>query len=443
MSKNHTLFIFRRDLRLIDNNGLIFADKTFSNIIPIFIFTPEQIKNNKYKSNNAVQFMCESLKELDINLKKKNSKLHIFHGDNITILNHIIKKINISNIVFNMDYTPYAIKRDKEIQNLCKTNNIGCHIIEDYLLCPIGSLNKSDGNPYTIYTPFKNNALKSSVPKPNNYILEKLVKFSGGEKIIKYKVNKNILVHGGRKNGTAILNKDFSKYVQNDLSKNTTQLSAYIKFGCISIREVYWKLKPIKKIIEQLVWREFYTYIAFYFPRVLKGSNFNAKYNEIKWRWSKKQYDAWCEGKTGYPIVDAGIRELNATGFMHNRARLITANFLNRILGMNWIWGELYFAQKLTDYDPAVNSGNHQWVASVGVDPKPYFQRLFNPWIQSKKFDKNAEYIKKWLPELKHIEPKHIHEWDKYYSNHNIYIKPIVDYKINRDKSIKMYRDVL
>ena len=196
-----------------------------------------------------------------------------------------------------------------------------------------------------------------------------------------------------------------------------------------------------------MFWRDFYFYIAYYFPEVLKGKNYNEKYNKIKWKWSKKNYDAWCNGETGYPIVDAGMRELNMTGYMHNRSRLITCNFLNRLLGIDWRWSEIYFAQNLTDYDPSVNNGNHQWVASVGVDPKPYFQRLFNPWLQSKKFDADAEYIKKWVPELKSVPAKEIHEWEKYCINYDLkklnYFKPIVEYSKARQESIKMYRKVL
>lgn len=453
----YTIFIFRRDLRLIDNKGLIYAIRNYSKIIPIFIFTPEQVTDkNKYKSNNAIQFMCESLHELNKELQKYNSKLHIFYGDNIKVLLKIIQTIDIESIIFNMDYTPYALKRDRSIQKLCRDNNIECHVLEDYLLAPMGTMKKKDGEPYTIFTPFKNNGLKNSIDKPIKIKLNNLTKINGLDetKMIHYDINENILVNGGRKNGLSQLKKikDQRGYnkTRNILNIRSSHLSAYIKFGCISIREVYWKiineLGSDNDLLGQLFWREFYYYIAFFFPRVLKGKNFNEKYDGIKWKWSKTNYDAWCNGQTGYPVVDAGMRELNETGFMHNRARLITSNFLNRIMGMDWRWSELYYAKMLTDYDPAVNSGNHQWIASVGVDPKPYFQRLFNPWLQSKKFDPEAKYIKKWIPELKDVSAHDIHNWEIEYKHYDLkkinYRKPIVDYKKGRNNSIKMYKRI-
>lgn len=450
----YNIFIFRRDLRLYDNKGLNEAMNNLENIIPIFIFTPEQVtEKNKFKSDNAIQFMLESLQDLDKNLKEHNSKLHIFQGDNIKILTKIIKKIDIYNIIFNMDYTPYAIKRDKAIETLCKKNNINCLIYEDYLLDKIGSFLKKDGEPYTVYTPFKNNLLKFKIEKPSKSRPKNLTKVKLNEDdYITYKINKNILVDGGRLNGLKQLNKikNHKKYNdnRNTVSLKTSLLSAYIKFGCISIREVYWKiieeLGKNNNLISQLIWREFYFYVAYYFPFVLKGKNFVEKYDKIKWNDSKTLFNKWKEGKTGYPIVDAGMIELNTTGYMHNRSRLITSNFLNRLLGYHWKIGEKYYATQLTDYDPSVNNGNWQWIASTGVDRKPYFQRLFNPILQSKKYDQDAEYIKKWLPQLKNIPAKQLHNWEQNYLHYNLkdlnYYEPIVNYKKAREKSIKMYK---
>ena len=456
------IFIFRRDFRLIDNIGLNHAMKNFKNIIPIFIFTPEQVTDkNKYKSDNCIQFMIESLRELDSELKKNKSKLHLFYGDNIKVLTKICNKIKIDNIIFNMDYTPYAIKRDKQIQTLCKKKKINCVIKEDYLLQPIGTLNKKDGNPYTVFTPFKNNGMKIKILKPTKCKIRNLIRVNDLNSLtvdyskVKYDMNSNKLVLGGRKEAIKRLNKakTLKKYNEerNNLTFQTSLLSAYIKFGCVSIREVYYKLKESlgtkNTLLSQLFWREFYVYIAHYFPQVLKGKNYNEKYDKLKWTNSKTHFDKWCQGKTGYPIIDAGITEMNTTGYMHNRARLFTSNFLNRMLGQDWRRGEKYFAQKLTDYDAAINNGNWQWIASTGVDPKPYFQRLFNPWLQSQKFDPDAKYIKKWLPNLKNIPAKELHQWDKYCSNYDLkklkYIKPIVNYKNARQKSVMMYRKVL
>ena len=450
------LFIFRRDYRIIDNNGLNYAMNKFDKVIPIFIFTPEQTKNNKYFSDNCFQFLIESLKELDKELKKNKSKLHIFQGDNVLVLKKIIKKIDVTDIVYNMDYTPYARKRDKQIQKFCKKEKINCHEIEDYLISKIGELNKKDGNPYTVFTPFRNNGLKYKVEKPKSKKIKNLKKVNLTEQgFLKYEKNDNILYNGGRKNGLKMLNKlkNHIKYDdnRNTLSLTTTHLSAYIKFGCISIREAYWKIRDLfgskHGLLSQLFWREFYYYITYYFPHTLQGKNYNSKYDKIKWETSKTNFKKWCEGKTGFPVVDAGMIEMNTTGYMHNRSRLITANFLNRMLGYHWTVGEKYYAQTLFDYDPAVNNGNWQWIASTGTDPKPYFQRLFNPMLQSKKFDVEAEYIKKWLPQLKDIPAKELHNWADYCNNYDLkkinYVKPIINYKEARQRSVNMYRKVL
>ena len=459
-----TIFIFRRDLRLYDNLGLDYAMKNFKNVIPIFIFTPEQItKKNKFKSENAIQFMIESLKNLDKKLKKHKSKLHIFYGENKKVINNICENIDVENIVTNKDYTPYAIKRDDDLSKLCKSRNINFYNPEDYLLLPVGTIKKKDESIYTVFTPFRNKGFKFTIEKPLKKYIKNLSKLSKSEiknlnfysDYPKHNINSNLIVKGDRKIATKVLKnlKKFNNYNEdrNQLSLRSTLLSAYIKFGLVSIREVYWcfrdNLGTDNSLISQLFWREFYYYIAYYFPFVLKGDNYNSKYDNLKWNNDTKLFDKWCLGETGYPVVDAGMRELNKTGYMHNRARLITSNFMNRMLGLDWRLGEKYYASKLTDYDPSVNNGNWQWIASTGVDPKPYFQRLFNPWIQSKKFDKDANYIKKWIPELKNIPSKELHQWDKYCDNYDLkkinYYEPVVNYKNARKKSIDMYRQVL
>ncbi len=458
------LFIFRRDLRLVDNLALLESNRNYEKVIPCFIFTPEQItEKNPYRSANAIQFMCESLEELDSELRTRNSQLHYFQGENIKVLDSIHQDFKKSGkkldaIIFNQDYTPYAKKRDSEIQKWCQDNEIKCIQAEDYLLAPIGTIVKGDGSPYTVFTPFKNAGFKISVPKINLKLASNFGKFNFSQmldKIISYQKNENILVSGGRKLGKKQIQKlkKQNQYntTRNSLSLETSHLSAYLKFGCVSIREVYHKIKKLygkeNNLLDQLFWREFYFYIAHYFPQVLHGKNYNSKYDKIKWTVSKTNFEKWCRGETGYPVVDAGMRQLNHTGYMHNRARLITSNFLNRMLGMDWRLGEKYFAQKLTDYDPSVNNGNWQWIASTGTDPKPYFQRLFNPILQSQKFDGDAEYIKKWLPELVQIPAKELHDWSKFYQNYNLeelnYVAPVVDYKEARKKSVEMYRSVL
>lgn len=460
------LFLFRRDLRLQDNIGLIEALKLKTPVLPIFIFTPEQISNtNSFKSNNAIQFMIESLQSLDTELRKHNSRLHLFYGDTIHVLKKIKMLITIQAIIFNTDYTPYAKKRDKEI--IDTFHNVDIRTFEDYLLSPVGSFLKDDGSFYKVFTPFLNRvkAEKDKIKRPIRVSKSQLSYLSRSSVLkqiehgyIRYEKNEHLLVQGGRPKALDILRKlnlnRFKRYNDDrgDLSKETTQLSAYIKFGNISVRETYYKIYDTlgkdNQLLSQLIWREFYYYIAHYVPRVFnkrETSNFNGK-PSIKWKNSKKEFDAWANGETGFPIVDAGMREMNKTGYMHNRARLITSNFLNRLLLQDWHRGEKYFAQQLTDYDPSVNNGNWQWTASTGVDTKPYNQRVYNPWLQSKRYDIDAIYIKTWIPELKDIPPEHLHKWDVYCDTPEYkdlgYPKPIISYTERRSLSIQKYKDI-
>lgn len=453
-----SVFIFRRDYRIDDNIGLIECLKASESVLPIFIFTPEQSikKENKYFSDNSFQFLVESLKELDSLLPYG---LLILQEDNVKALKDLKKVYDYNAIYTNRDYTPYAIDRDEEILKYCTNDGtIEFHNkFEDYLLMPLGKFLKADGKSYTKYTPFKNNAYKMDFPKPikcTNTLLKKFenvkslkskVKCVATENNIEklYVTNKDIIYHGGRIEALKRLSKinDFKNYEndRNILSKNTTLLSAYINFGCVSIRECFWtisnKLGKQHGLNNQLLWREFWYYIGFYFPHVInyKGKNKNmwSEYDSIKWKNNQKIFEAWCEGRTGFPAVDAGMRELNETGYMHNRARLITSGILVKNFGIDWRWGEEYFSQKLVDINAPVNNGNWQWSASTGENKGEYY-RIMNPWTQSEKFDKNAEYIKKWIPELKDVTPKDIHNWGVMYNNTNYkeidYPKPIMNY---------------
>ena len=454
-----SLFIFRRDFRLNDNNALIECFKQSNEIIPIFIFTPEQINKNEYFSSNSFQFMLESLEELDNELKNKyNSYIHYYYGDNIKILSEILKNYNYDSIFFNKDYTLYAKKRDENISLFCKENNKICNVYEDYLLLPIGNFLKNDGKPYEKYTPFKNNAKNKKVQLPNNYKFNEnkfsKIKFNFDLKYLDkyYHINKDILLNGGRNNGLEIL-QNLKKYinyseVRNNLIKPTTHLSAYIKYGCISIREAYntiYKLYGINHgLIDQLYWREFYFYLAYYIPRVLEGKSLKEQYDKIKWENNPKIFEAWKNGNTGFPAVDAGMRELNKTGYMHNRARLITSGILIKILNCDWRLGEKYFATKLIDYDPIVNNGNWQWSSGSGADSQPYF-RIMSPWKQAIDNDPECLYIKKWIPELNNVPNKDILNWGKTYVKYKDldYSRPIVNYEIMRKEIVKVYKDGL
>jgi len=428
------LFIFHRDFRLDDNISLIEALKNFDKVIPIFIFTKEQIINNKYKSYNAIQFMIESLEDLEKQLHLKGGKLNFFFGSIQKIINNILKNNQeIQKIYFNKDYTPYATKRDNKFKKELVES------FEDYYLNPIGSITNTTNTIYMKFTPYYNKAknipIKNNIQnKYNNYdniIINKSITLDKIKKKI-YKKNINIWQNGGRTNALKILNNlknnkydDYNKN-RNFLIYNTTNLSAYIKFGCISIREVYHSISSNNDLIKQLYWRDFYMNILWKYPLSI---NQNLKYPNIKWNNNINYFKKWCNGQTGFPVIDAAMNQLNLTGYMHNRGRLIVSNFLIKILLIDWKWGATYFSKKLYDYCPAQNSQNWQWSASTGVDSQPYF-RIFNPWIQSKKFDLSAEYIKKYIPILQNIVPEDIHNWFimyKKYPNIN-YPKPIVNY---------------
>lgn len=448
-----SLFIFRRDFRIVDNTALNYCYKNSDKIIAIFIFTPEQVtKKNTYKSNNAIQFMIESLKNINVTV-------NYCYGDYLKVIHFFVKKYNINNIYTNTDYTPYAIKRDQLINKLCAKLNIKFCLYHDITLYVPKTIVNQQKNIYQKFTPFYK-LLLSKNPKKINKQKIKNTKFRkvNNKYIVKnidkfYKKNSKINVTGGRKTALLILKKikDFKTYGKNRdiLQYETTHLSGYLKFGCVSIREVYYyfvqKLGKSNDLVKQLIWREFYYHLGYGFINRF-GLSLKPKYDEIKWINNKTLLTKWQQGKTGFPIIDACMTELNTTGYMHNRGRLIVASFLIKNLHNDWRHGEKYFAQKLLDYDVLVNQGNWQWVAGTGADSQPYF-RIFNPWTQSKKFDKNCEYIKYWVPNLKEVENKHIHEWDKYYNLYDLnkikYIKPFIDYKKSRVVALDMYKEGL
>lgn len=403
------IFIFRRDLRIQDNISLYNLIKHCGNknILLVFIFNPDQIYPNKnpYFSNNAVQFMIESLVSLE-----KNIHINYYEGYDIDILNKINKKYKIKSIGFNKDYTPFAIKRDKNIIEWCEKNNITVISNEDYSLFPIESIKNKSGNPYQVFTPFYNTCLKLSVPKPIKIpkinFIKTVVNFNKNKY---YKKNDKLAVRGGRENALIRLKNKYLMYSKNrdyPALDATTKLSAYIKFGCVSIREVYYTYLKNKALSRELIWREFYANILYHFPYIIQGHSFKRKYDKIKWTNNKDWFIKWCKGETGYALVDAGMKQLNETGWMHNRVRMIVAMFLTKDLFIDWRWGEKYFATKLVDYDPASNNGGWQWSASTGTDAQPYF-RIFNPDTQIKKYDKDYIYIKRWNPNYKNI-PKFV-----------------------------------
>lgn len=452
-----SLFIFRRDLRLIDNTALIAALKSSKQVLIAFIFDPQQISNkNKYLSHNAIQFMLESLLELSHEIKQKGGKIYFFKGEPDQIVHKLFSEAQIEAIFTNRDYTPFSNKRDQKISSFCNQHDIAFQQYDDYLLNNPDLIKNKSNSIYKIFTAFYKRCITEQVeqPVPRTKLTAKniyrnsisfSVPFSEIAKELIPKNNPDAEVHGGRIAGHRILNhlKNFKSYgTEKDFpSIATTHLSAHLKFGTISIREAFYEiiksLGSHHPLLRQLYWRDFFTYIAYHKPTVF-GSAFNPKYNHIKWESNNSYFKLWCEGKTGFPIVDAGMRQLNQTGFMHNRVRMITASFLVKDLHIDWQKGEQYFAKNLVDYDPAVNNGNWQWVASTGCDAQPYF-RIFNPWLQQKKFDPECIYIKQWLPELKNISPKIIHNWYKKNDISLDYPKPIIEHSIEAKKAIKMY----
>ena len=390
-----------------------------------------------------------------INCLKELSNIHLFYGTNKDVLSELTATHNISHIIFNKDTTHYARKRDEDIQQLCSSSGIECIQVQDYnLLDNFDDVQTTTGGYYTVYTPFYNNASKLNVRKPTSSTLTNVYtqkidsKYSTtlNDMLNEYvkELPKDILLNGGRSEGTKLLHKTKSeqakyKKTREVASIRTSLLSAHIKFGTLSIREVfhYFKKYKFESLIMQLYWNEFYDYLMYYLPydRTLGNSNFKEK--KIQWENNSEYFKAWKNGKTGFPFIDAGMRQLNSEGYMHNRARMAVANFLSFILLIDWRKGEQYFAQKLIDYDPAQNNGNWQWSVGLGVDKTGYL-RIFNPFNQSKNHDISCEYIKKYVPELKYVPNEHIHKWETEHVNYD-FCKPIVKYKERRAKAMKIY----
>jgi deoxyribodipyrimidine photo-lyase len=451
------LFIFRRDFRIVDNNGLNVLSKLCKNVYTIFIFTPEQVGSaNNYKSNNSVQFMIESLESLASEIKAQGGQLHTFYGKNTKVIAECIKSWGINIVAFNIDITPYARERDDDIVKMCQKMDVDVVKEQDYYLHPPGSIKTMGGEPYQKFTPYYEKASKIKVPEP---LAKKQLPLTSKDANIPNKIsleqamkrftriNPNILVRGGRTEALQLLSRavrTIHNYnaIHNDLSLQTSELSASIKFGCISIREAYKAFHDKPGIIRQLYWRDFYANIMYEFPHVI-GHSLKPKYDKIHWHHNSKLFDAWCKGETGYPIVDAGMRQMNTTGYMHNRARLIVASFLVKTLLIDWREGEEYFAQKLTDYDPSNNNGNWQWISGGGADSQPYF-RVFNPWRQAAEYDPTCEYMKKWVPELKDVPEKDLLKWDTKHVHYKDlqYPAPIVQYQSQREQVLKLYASI-
>jgi deoxyribodipyrimidine photo-lyase len=328
--------------------------------------------------------MCESLLELRELLRKRGGDLSFFYGEPLDIL----KSLDLKTLAFNQDYTPYSIERDKKVHDYCIKHEIECIMEEDVLLANMGTFVKKDEKPYVVFTAFKNKALQYTPLDPHTTSANFLSYPSSYEP----KIPQHDQLRGGRKQGLVHLRRPFTRDMQRPM-----ELSPYMKYGCVSIREAY-KVNDDEEFRTQLIWREFFYYLTFYFPRVLKERS-SFKSDPITWVEDPVGWKNWTEGTTGIPLVDASMRQLNQTGFMTNRGRLVTANYLTRTLKIDWRKGEQYFATHLIDYDPSINNGNWQWVAGTGADRAPYVQRIMNPILQAKKHDPKHEFVDEWLKE--------------------------------------------
>lgn len=426
-----SIFWFRRDLRLKDNHGLYQALESGKKVLPIFIFDEDILDLLENKSDKRVDFIVQALQTLNSFLKSKNKGIKIFKGKPLEIYKKLTENYEIEAVYSNEDYEPYAIKRDQEIANFLASKNIAFHQFKDQVIFHKDEIVKADKKPYTVYTPYSklwlNEFQKVDLQGfKSEKKLDNLLEIPFEElKIEDIGFQKTDLTFEIPEADLHII-KTYEETRNFPAVKGTTQLGVHLRFGTISVR----KLAKIAKennltFLKELIWREFFMQILYHFPKVVNHS-FKTKYDAIPWENNPEFLEKWKAGKTGFPIVDAGMRELNATGFMHNRVRMITASFLIKHLLIDWRIGEAYFAEKLMDYDLSANNGNWQWCASSGCDAAPYF-RIFNPDEQQKKFDPDFKYIKKWIPEF----------GTKYYP------KPIVEHKKAREKVLKVYKEAL
>ncbi len=446
------LHIFHRDLRLEDNTALNELSKVVEEILPVFIFDDRQVEKHPYRSVPGLQILCESLEDLNKALEAKGAKLFVRKGLTEKIIEELVKEFKPEYISYNKDYTPFALKRDAEVNKICESKNVKVLALDDATLYAPGTVLNKSGKAYSVYTHYRLAVEALPIPEPVS-LKQKTVFLSNHQSENLEKTIQQILperkdwrVKGGRTVAWAMLKAlENKKHYQAERDipavSGTSFLSAQIKFGTVSVREVYHQAKknmPNAEIfLREILWHDFFTTVAALNPHVYHGA-YRSEFDKINWSEDKDMFKKWQEGKTGFPIVDAGMRELKETGYMHNRVRMITASFLVKDLHINWRWGEKHFTEWLGDYDPAVNNGNWQWVAGTGCDASPWF-RIFNPWLQQKKFDPDCLYIKKWLPELQNLDPKLIHDLNSDARESAGYPAPICDHKIEAEKTKKVF----
>jgi deoxyribodipyrimidine photo-lyase len=441
------IFWHRRDLRLSDNAGLYHALKSEYPVLPIFIFDTE-ILNDLPRKDARVEFIHHQILQLNEELKTEGSTLKVFHGRPEDVWTEIISELDVNAVFTNRDYEPYAKERDEAVEKLLSAKGISFHTYKDQVIFEKEEVLKADGDPYTVFTPYSRKWKAKLMSKE-----DRIVDGEGKEHALSFYLKPyptedyfNNFYQIAFEHPPKLKEIGFepaginfpprtvprSRIRSYDKTRNfpavdgTSRLGVHYRFGTISIREKAWRATLLNETyLNELIWRDFYAMIMAHFPHVATRA-FRPQYDQIPWRNNQKEFELWCKGKTGYPIVDAGMRELEQTGYMHNRVRMITASFLTKHLLIDWRWGEAWFAQKLLDFDLASNNGGWQWAAGSGTDAAPYF-RIFNPYSQQKKFDKDFKYIRKWVPEY----------------GTDAYPEPVVDHKKARERCLAVYKKAL
>jgi deoxyribodipyrimidine photo-lyase len=419
------IFWFRRDLRLEDNVALFHSLESKYPVIPIFIFD-EAILDSLPENDARVGFIYDSLSKINEQLQKMDSSLLVKKGTTPEVWKSLIKEFDVQEVFFNKDYEPYAIQRDLVVCELLEANKIKSFSYKDQVVFEEKEITKADGLPYTVYTPYKNKWMEKYASTAPVREYDTSIGFSNFHK--SYFVFPNLEQIGFTESAVKVRPynlihvPNYQEIHDFPALDSTSYLSPHLRFGTVSIRKlVNWTCHMNDVFLSELIWREFFMQILYCFPKVVTH-NFKSAYDGIQWRNNEEDFRRWCSGTTGYPMVDAGMRELNQTGYMHNRVRMVAASFLCKHLLINWQWGEAYFAEKLLDFELASNVGNWQWAAGTGCDAAPYF-RVFNPEIQFKKFDEKGIYIRKWIP-----------EFDLGYN------EPMIDHAFARDRAISTYK---
>ncbi|MDW7692554.1 deoxyribodipyrimidine photo-lyase [Flammeovirgaceae bacterium SG7u.111] len=431
-----TIFWHRRDIRMADNAGLYHALKSNSPVLPLFIFDKNILDKLENKQDKRVAFIHQYIGLLKEKLEQIGSSLLVKHGNPKAIWKELTEKFEVEAVYTNHDYEPYALERDAQIKRFLASKGIKFHTYKDQCIFEKDEVVKNDGKPYTVFTPYSRKWIEKFQSEKGFYARSyPTEKYSDN-----YLQTNHFPLPTLQEIGFEEVDKSFfpeRKFIkatvenyeeQRDIPSvaGTTRLSVHLRFGTVSIRHLAQKgYNTSQKWLNELIWRDFYMMILHHFPQVVK-ENFKSNYDFVPWRNNEEEFAAWCEGRTGYPIIDAGMRELNETGFMHNRVRMIVASFLTKHLLIDWRWGEAYFAEKLLDFELASNNGGWQWAAGTGTDAQPYF-RVFNPYSQTDKFDKDLKYIRKWIPEL---------DTDQY-------PEPIVEHKPARERAIETYKKAL